>query len=416
MTKEIKSWGQNYVKLVSVQNQNKKIIKQVISLGNLNSYGDACIPLSNQIILNKHKTNENEDFIVSNETIQSYLKRTHRLLTGIPGKSNVTIAGAVAADTHGKDNLWGGSFSRNVKSIKIMLPNQEIVEVSRTKDKDIFFATIGGFGLTGNIISVEFFEKDNKFYNFYSIEKSTGIGIKNLLRSFDFKDGSYWIARINLLDKKYKWVSETAKPIRDQYNKEFPLKDYRDLTISLSPIGQNRLHTMNAINSCYYYSSKLKKNKKKYFRDVIYPLNRFTDTRNISNLRKIIQVQFSIPKSKEDELENLLSLLVVGQVPLMCSVKRLRAKEDGINLSFVQDGWTAAIDFSEREFNHKSIRIFYSELIKHGGKIYLGKDSTLNVSEFNDMYPDLDAWKKVVKEIDRNNLFQSSLSKRLNIK
>ena len=72
MTKEIKSWGQNYVKLVSVQNQNKKIIKQVISLGNLNSYGDACIPLSNQIILNKHKTNENEDFIVSNETIQSY--------------------------------------------------------------------------------------------------------------------------------------------------------------------------------------------------------------------------------------------------------------------------------------------------------------------------------------------------------
>ena len=100
----------------------------------------------------------------------------------------------------------------------------------------------------------------------------------------------------------------------------------------------------------------------------------------------------------------------------MCSVKRLRAKEDGINLSFVQDGWTAAIDFSEKEFNHKSIRIFYSELIKHGGKIYLGKDSTLTVSEFHDMYPDLDAWKKVVKGIDKNNLYQSSLSKRLNIK
>ena len=48
--------------------------------------------------------------------------------------------------------------------------------------------------------------------------------------------------------------------IKTEYNKEFPLKDYRDLTISLSPIGQNRLHTMSAINSCYYYSSKLKKN------------------------------------------------------------------------------------------------------------------------------------------------------------
>ena len=109
-------------------------------------------------------------------------------------------------------------------------------------------------------------------------------------------------------------------------------------------------------------------------------------------------------------------MLVTGQVPLLCSLKRLRAKEGGVNLSFIQDGWTAAVDFAEKEFNHKSIRIFYSELIKHGGKIYLAKDSTLNVSEFNDMYPDANAWKRVVKEVDKNNLFQSSLSKRLNIK
>jgi len=416
MKKEIKSWGQNHRKFVSVQNQNKKIINQVISVGNLNSYGDACIPINNNLIMNNHKTSENKDYVFSNETIQSYLKRTHNLLTGIPGKSNVTIAGAVAADTHGKDNLWGGSFSRNIKSIKIMLPNQGIVEVSRTKDKDIFFATIGGFGLTGNIISVEFYRNNKKFNNLYSIETSTGNGINNLVKSFDSTEGFYWIAWINLLDKKHKWVSETAQPISIQGNKEFLLKDYHDLSISLSPIGQNRLHMMNVINSCYYYSSKLRRNKKKYFRDVIYPLSRFTDTRNISNSRKIIQVQFSIPKSKEDELENLLSLLVTGQVPLLCSLKRLRAKEHGINLSFVQDGWTAAVDFAEKEFDHKSIRIFYSELIKQGGKIYLAKDSTLNVSEFNDMYPDADTWKKIVKEVDKNNLFQSSLSKRLNIK
>jgi decaprenylphospho-beta-D-ribofuranose 2-oxidase len=416
MNKEIISWGQNHRKFVSVENQNKKITNQVISVGNLNSYGDACIPINNNIIMNHHKTSENKDCVFSNETIQSYLKRTHNLLTGIPGKSNVTIAGAIAADTHGKDNLWGGSFSRNIKSIKIMLPNQGIVEVSRTKDKDIFFATIGGFGLTGNIISVEFYRNNIKFNDLYSIQTSTGNGINNLVKTFDSTEGFYWIAWINLLDEKRKWASETAQPISIQGNKEFSLKDYHDLSISLSPIGQNKLHMMNVINSCYYYSSKFQRNKKKYFRDVIYPLSRFTDTRNISNSRKIIQVQFSIPKSKEDELENLLSLLVTGQVPLLCSLKRLRAKEHGINLSFVQDGWTAAVDFAEKEFDHKSIRIFYSELIKQGGKIYLAKDSTLNVSEFNDMYPDAGTWKKIVKEIDKNNLFQSSLSKRLNIK
>ena len=63
MTKEINSWGQNHRKFVSVHNQNKKITNQVISVGNLNSYGDACIPINNNLIMNHHKTSENKDYV-----------------------------------------------------------------------------------------------------------------------------------------------------------------------------------------------------------------------------------------------------------------------------------------------------------------------------------------------------------------
>ena len=39
------------------------------------------------------------------------------ILYGIPGKSNVTLGGAIASDTHGKDNIWGGSFEKYQRDI-----------------------------------------------------------------------------------------------------------------------------------------------------------------------------------------------------------------------------------------------------------------------------------------------------------
>ena len=48
-------------------------------------------------------------------TVLETMKKNNFRFYGIPGKANVTIAGAVASDVHGKDNLWGGPFSKNIK-------------------------------------------------------------------------------------------------------------------------------------------------------------------------------------------------------------------------------------------------------------------------------------------------------------
>ena len=142
----------------------------------------------------------------------------------------------------------------------------------------------------------------------------------------------------------------------------------------------------------------------------------FSNTKNISSSRKIIQVQFSIPLEFQSELFNLLCLLKYNQKPLLCSIKRLCENETNLNFSFIQDGWTIAVDFPAKDFDYNSIRIFYKKLIELQGKIYLAKDSTLNKSEFNEMYSNHAEWQKIVKSIDPNNIFQSELSNRLNIK
>ena len=47
-------------------------------------------------------------------------------------------------------------FSDSLISIKVLTPNNKIIECSRNRNKDLFFSTIGGFGLTGIILEAEF--------------------------------------------------------------------------------------------------------------------------------------------------------------------------------------------------------------------------------------------------------------------
>jgi FAD/FMN-containing dehydrogenase len=101
---------------------------------------------------------------------------------------------------------------------------------------------------------------------------------------------------------------------------------------------------------------------------------------------------------------------------ILCSVKRLTENESPHNLSFVQNGWTFALDFAYESFEYTNLREFYELITKYDGLVYLAKDSTLNQDEFKEMYKNYEEWKNVVKKIDPKNSFQSELSKRLGLK
>src|SRR5579871_4909637 len=69
-----------------------------------------------------------------------------------PGTKFVTIGGAIANDIHGKAHHIDGSFVNCVLSFTIMLADASIVEASRTKNADLFWANFGGLGLLGVIL------------------------------------------------------------------------------------------------------------------------------------------------------------------------------------------------------------------------------------------------------------------------
>ena len=408
-------WGELFNKKISVVKSILDLEEPTVAIGNQNSYGDVILPYSNFGIEVPDSKNENDGFITSKETIENFIRKTNTLLYGVPGKGNVTIGGAIASDVHGKDNLWGGSFSKNIDQISIILPSNEIITASETVNSDVFFATLGGYGLTGIIRGALLKTNEIKYSGNFITNYITGSGIEDLISSFHSKQNTYWVAWVNLLKKQKDWVIEESRP-GEGNQKNVDIANQRPFKLSIPFIGLNRFAAMRIINSIFYHSKKLSREKRNNIFEVLHPLSRWTDTKNISKNRKIIQIQFSIPDKNKHSLDYLLNILINKQTPLLCSVKRLGIKTNESNLSFIQDGWTAAIDFPADSFNHNEIRIFYRKLTELEGKIYLAKDSTLDKDEFMNMYPDYHSWSKIVRKIDPNNIFQSELSKRLGLK
>ena len=73
-----------------------------------------------------------------------------------PGTQFVTLGGMIASDVHGKNHHVDGCFGQHVANIKLRVADGRIVECSETSEPELFRATLGGMGLTGHILEVEF--------------------------------------------------------------------------------------------------------------------------------------------------------------------------------------------------------------------------------------------------------------------
>lgn len=342
-----------------------------------------------------------------------------------PGTKFVTIGGAIANDIHGKAHHVDGSFVNCVVSFETLLANGTIVSASRTAHEDLFWASFGGLGLLGIIITakIKLRKIDTTFF------KQKAIKVKNLdqlLDAIDEADKVYnysvaWIdsmARGKNLGRGVLTVGNAAN-LQDlpeavlaeplQIGKKSALK----VPIYFPEFALNNL-TVRMLNEVINYTQSAAPSISHYEK-FFFPLDAIHDWNKGYGKRGFIQYQFVIPvENGRQHIRTILQHIATSScVPFLNVLKKFGVQQ-GL-MSFPFEGYTFAIDFPVTPQLAAFTKRLDQLVLDFGGRIYLGKDAMLDQKTFEAMYPQAEEWKRIKQKYDPQGKFTSALAQRLGL-
>ncbi|MFL5318742.1 MAG: FAD-dependent oxidoreductase, partial [Myxococcaceae bacterium] len=243
-----------------------------------------------------------------------------------PGTAYVTVGGMVASDVHGKNHHVHGCFGEHVRSLKLRVADGRIVECSRENEPDLFRATIGGMGLTGHILEVEFqLEKIASPWIEYESERVPNIeayldALKTSAKSWPMTVG--WIDCVtpgkNLgrgILQKGRWADPSIAP-------RHPPKEKKKLAVPLMmPNWLINPLTIRAFNFAWYWKHLQKQKRGVMHPDsFFYPLDMVLHWNRIYGRRGFTQHQCVLPeKAGRDAARRFLEILTrMGGASFLC--------------------------------------------------------------------------------------------------
>src|SRR4051812_4494862 len=117
----------------------------------------------------------------------------------LPGTRQVTIGGAIAADVHGKNHHTQGSFGNHVRSLDLLTADGSVRTLTRPTagswdalddDGRLFWATVGGMGLTGAIVGAEV-ELQRVETAYFSVDTDRCDNVDDLMAAMSSGDENY---------------------------------------------------------------------------------------------------------------------------------------------------------------------------------------------------------------------------------
>ncbi len=415
--------------------------KLTVSLrANGRSYGDNTLN-SNNIIL-KHKNfnkiinfNKNEGTIEvqSGITLEEIIIHTVPfgwILNVCPAHRYITVAGAISNNVHGKNCFKKGYFGDYIEEFTFYSYSKGKLKCSRKNNHKYFYSIISGIGILGLILNVKINLRKIQSYNLTNnIKRIKNIEemilqMNNLKKSSEYNIGSIDATKFsddnlsgslfssNFLDDNSLEINN-HKPnniillINYIYvlGKYFPFSNSllnkaisihtrgglnpKDITQVISYSQMNFLNDIYAPKYNYYFKNGFVEYQ------VIFPenlaLNAFID------LKKILKSN--------------------NTYSLMSSFKAYKSVDEPYIFGLSKNGYCISFDIPyEKNLNMETlIRKLNETTIKYNGQVYLAKTPSLNSDEFREMYKNFDKFIKIKTELDPENIFQSDLSKRLDL-
>lgn len=439
---ELAGWGANLrsrCKLVEPEvpaDLRKHLGERLIARGLGRSYGDPALN-EGRLVVGMRKLDRFLDFDEGTGTLAceagvSLLSIIHKFgPRGFfpmisPGTQYVTIGGCIANDIHGKAHHSQGSFVNSVVSMRVLLANGEVVTCSRSELPDLFWASFGGMGLLGIILSAVIkLKRVETAYFTEAVRKAASL--QELMSAIDEtdQDYEYSVATVDVYGRGPALGRGVCNMGNNAKLSDLPPSLQQD-PLRISPEAKLRVPfelpeftlnhlSMRVVNAYAQYTQSHKKGLTHYTA-FTYPLDVLHDWYRGYGPRGFTQYQFVIPF--QDGYENMRRIFEAmtssGQMPFLNVLKRMGKQSDG-HLSFPTEGYTLAIDFPVRSGTVELTRRLDAMVVEAGGRIYLGKDSYVEPETFRKMYPRLDEWLAIKAKYDPENIFVSDLSRRVGL-
>lgn len=305
-----------------------------------------------------------------------------------PGTKFVSVGGAIASDVHGKNHHLEGCFSEYVLEFDLMNERGDILKCSRTENEDLFWATIGGMGLTGIILSAKIQLKNIET----AYIRQESIKAQNLDEIFQLfeesEDWTYNVAWIDCLQKGKNIGRSILMRGEHALKAELPKKQQDNALIlkkKLMPTVPfyfpsfvlNNL-SVKAFNFLYFNKQQKKQvNNFVDYETFFYPLDAINDWNKIYGKKGFIQYQMVIPKEKgKAGMKKILETIANSGNGSFLAVLKLFGKHNPLAYnSFPFEGYTLALDFKVNKKLEKLVEKLDEIVEEFGGRIYLTKDS-----------------------------------------
>ena len=401
------------------------------------SYGDAALNGGGAVVLTDRIDRmlrfDEESGVLSceagislEEIIGTFLPRGW-FLPVTPGTKFVTLGGAVACDVHGKNHHGEGSLSKYLLDLELLTAQGEKVRCSPQREQDLFWATVGGMGLTGIILSATL-KLRRVETGYVRVRYEAASSLEEVMDLMESRDDSYtysvaWVdgmasgaalGRSILMHGNHALLSELSEE-----QKESPLRPgpRRCFTVPFSPpqFFLNR-YSVGVFNGLYYRIQQGKGEVLVDYDRFFYPLDSLASWNRLYGRRGFFQYQCVFPAEvSRQAVTEILRRLGAEGVPMFLVVLKRFGPAAGL-LSFPMPGYTLALDVPmQGQALLETLRGLDRWVISKGGRVYLAKDASTSGDSFRAMYPGLDEWLRVKRNVDPQDRFSSDLSRRLGI-
>lgn len=353
----------------------------------------------------------------------------------LPGTRQVTIGGAIGPDIHGKNHHSAGSFGDHVVSMDLLVASGEILTLKPEGSEDdpdgeLFWATVGGMGLTGIIVqaTIRMTKTETAFFI------ADGDLTSNFDETIEFHaDGSetnytYSSAWFDAISPEPKLgraaISRGSLATLDQLKElapklaKDPLKFSAPQLVTVPDIfpnfTMNKL-TMKAVGQAWWLKSGEYRDQVQNLTQFYQPLDLIGEWNRGYGSRGFLQYQFVVPREATSELKSIVRSIQASGHYSALNVFKLFGEGNRAPLSFPMPGWNICVDFPIKPGLGHFLDELDKRVLDFGGRLYLAKESRTSAEKFHQMYPQMQSWLDIRNQIDPTGVFASDMSRRLEL-